>query len=78
MLLDEMLSAFKATIKTTNGFLLLFNGKSERFDANIQQMVREMEAMFGKTVWNHVVLGVSFWKFDEASIMQRKYSGKTI
>jgi len=76
-LLDEMIAAFEEVIKTTNGFVMLFNGQTERFDANIQQMIREMEALFGKDFWTRVVLGVSFWAYDESSIMKRNHSGKT-
>lgn len=72
-----MITALKDVIKTANGFVILFNGQSERFDTSIQQMIREMEAMFGKGFWNHVILGVSFWAFDESSIMKRNHSGKT-
>ena len=47
-LINEMIDALKNTIKTTNGFVLLFNGQNERFDTKAQQMIREMEALFGK------------------------------
>merc|ERR1712096_63859 len=77
VLLDEMITVLKDIIKTANGFIILFNGQSERFDASIQQMIREMEAMFGDRFWNWVILGVSFWKYDESSIMARNHSGKT-
>ena len=40
-------------------------------------LFREMEALFGTGFWDHVTLGVSFWKFDESSINQRNHSGKT-
>ena len=76
-LLDEMISAFEKVIKMTNGFLILFNGQAERFDANIQQMIRKLEDIFGKTFWTQVILGVSHWKYDNSSIINRKNSGKT-
>ncbi len=47
-LINEMISALKDIIQTANGFVLLFNGQSERFDEKAQQMIREMEALFGK------------------------------
>ena len=71
-----MVDALKDIIKTANGFVLLFNGQSERFDAKAQQMIREMEALFGNGFWDHVVLGVSFWHFDYNSIQGRNNSGK--
>ena len=53
-LLDEMVETLKDTVKTTNGFVLLFNGQNDRFDGKSQQMIREMEAMFGNGFWDHV------------------------
>ena len=76
-LINEMVEALKNVVKTANGFLLLFNGQSERFDSKAQQMIREMEALFGPGFWEHVILGVSFWHYDLNSIMGRNNSGKT-
>ena len=76
-LINEMVEALKNVVKTANGFILLFNGQSERFDSKAQQMIREMEALFGPGFWEHVVLGVSFWHYDLNSIMGRNNSGKT-
>ena len=76
-LIDEMVDILKNVVKKTNVFLLAFNGHSERLDRNIQQMLREMEALFGQSFWNNTVLGVTFWSYDENSIRQRNASGKT-
>ena len=35
---------------------------STTLETSLQQM--EMEALFRKKMWNHIVLGVSFWLFD--------------
>ena len=58
VLINEMIDALKNSIQTTNGFVLLFNGQNERFDTKAQQMIREMEALFGKV--NHFVLGYCY------------------
>ena len=71
ILINEMVEVLKNVIKTTNGFLLLFNGEQDRFDGLAQQMLREVEAMFGKEFWTNVILGFSFWHYDEFSIMMR-------
>ena len=76
-LMNEMVKALKDVIKTANGFVLLFNGQDERFDAKAQQMIREMEALFGKGFWDHLILGVSRWPYDHNSIMNRNHTGKT-
>ena len=71
ILINEMVDVLKNVIKTANGFLLLFNGQQDRFDGLSQQMLREVEAMFGKEFCDHVILGFSFWKYDESSIFMR-------
>ena len=40
-------------------------------------MLREMEALFGRMFWNNVIIGVSFWPYDEASVARRKHHGIT-
>ena len=76
-LINEMIDALKNVLKSTNGFLLLFKGDDVRFDGKTTQMIREMEALFGHGFWDHVTIGVSFWKYDQSSILQRNQSGHT-
>ena len=48
-----------------------------RLDASLQQMLREMEALFGEEMWDHVVIGVTFWSFDQDIVEDRnKYISK--
>ena len=35
-----------------------------------------MKAMFGESFWDNVVIGVSFWKHDTASVSQRNHMHK--
>ena len=42
-LIDEMMKTLKDDIKGANGIVLLINGEEERFDASLQQMMREMQ-----------------------------------
>ena len=72
-----MIDTLKNVLKSTNGFLLLFKGDDVRFDDKTTQMIRELEALFGNGFWDHVTIGVSFWKYDMSSIMQRNHSGHT-
>lgn len=76
-LITEMITVLKETIKTANGFLLVFHGQNDRFDASLQQMLRQMQSLFGEDFWKHVVLGVSFWAYDIQSINRRNMTGKT-
>jgi hypothetical protein len=64
-------SSFTESVKSANTLLLIMKGTDMRLDASLQQMLREMEALFGEDMWNHVVVGVSFWSFDEANVEDR-------
>jgi hypothetical protein len=59
------------SVKSANTLLLVMKGTDMRLDASVQQMLREMEALFGEDMWNHVVIGVSFWSFDEDYVEDR-------
>ena len=76
-LIDEMMGALHTIIKGANAMVLLINGQDERFDASMQQMIREMQALFGEDFWLHTVIGVSHWAFDANSVAQRNFTGKT-
>jgi len=77
MLINEMVDALKNVIKIANGFLLVFKGTDNRFDVKTTQMLREMEALFGTGFWDHVIIGASFWAYDQNSIYQRNRTGQT-
>ena len=59
------------SVKSANTLLLVIKGNDMRFDASLQQMLREMEALFGEDMWDHVVIGVSFWSFDQDIVEDR-------
>jgi len=40
-------------------------------DAAMQQMLREMKALFGDDMWNHIVIGVSFWSYSASEVEGR-------
>ena len=65
ILINEMVEVLKNVIKTTNGFLLLFNGEQDRFDGLAQQMLREVEAMFGKEFWRNAILILKCYSYYE-------------
>ena len=44
-LIDEMMKTLKEDIEGANGIVLLINGEEERFDASLQQMMREMQVL---------------------------------
>jgi len=76
-LIDEMMDVLKNVIEGCNGIVLLINGEEERFDASLQQMMREMQALFGEDFWRFTIIGVSHWAYDMQSVMARNHTGKT-
>ena len=48
-----------------------------RLDASLQQMLREMKALFGDDLWSNVIIGVSFWSFSD-TVVQVKHSLKIV
>jgi hypothetical protein len=47
-------------------------GTDFRLDATKQLMLKEMLALFGDRMWNHIVFGVSFWSFEKSIVESRK------
>ena len=60
-LIDEMMGVLHTAVKGANAMILLINGEEERFDSSLQQMMREMQALFGEDFWRHTVIEVSHW-----------------
>ena len=58
-------------MKSANTLLLVMKGTDMRLDASLQQMLREMVVLFGDEMWNHIVVGVSFWSFDLDDVEDR-------
>ena len=56
----------------TDSFLLLFDGRETRFDASLQDMIKKMTIIFGHNWWDYLVIGVSFWAYDQNSIEERQ------
>jgi hypothetical protein len=48
--------------------VLVLAGSTERFTEPLQEMLKRMTLMFGQTWWDYVVIGVSFWAYDQDSI----------
>ena len=70
--IDDMIIYLKNDIKSTNVFLLLFNGLNDRIDGMLHQMLRDLRIMFGDEMWNHVILGFTNWGYDASSISERE------
>lgn len=66
-----MIWLLKDSVKSANTLLLVMKGTDIRLDASLQHMLREMVALFGEQMWDHVVVGVSFWSFEEEEVEDR-------
>ena len=71
-LINAMVKYLKNEIKETNIFLLLFHGQNQRVHSGLQRMLRDIELMFGDNFWSHVMIGFTFWSFDQRSIKNRE------
>ena len=72
ILLDEMMAALKDNVGSANVILLLMKEGETRLGRELQQMVREMKAMFGEGMWNNLVVGVSFWSYQDNIVKFRQ------
>merc|ERR1719500_1238622 len=72
LLIEEMMEVLADVVDHTDTFLLLFDGRETRFDASLQNMIQRMTTIFGHHWWNYLVIGVSFWAYDQESIDERK------
>jgi len=77
LLIDEMMEVLKNTVEGANAIILLINGEEERFDASLQQMIREMQALFGEDFWRNTIIGVSHWPYAASDVAERNFTGKT-
>ena len=76
-LIDEMMEVLHKVIKGANTVVLLINSETPRFTAALQQMMREMQALFGELFWRHTIIGVSHWAYDAQSVAERNHLGET-
>merc|ERR1719312_1903315 len=70
-LIEEMMNVLANTIDHADTLLLLLKGDTTRFNDGLQKMLKRMTVMFGQDWWNFLVIGVSFWPFDQNSIDDR-------
>merc|ERR1712055_1036042 len=71
-LIEEMMDVLANKLDHADTLLLLLNGQETRFKAGLQTMLKRMTLMFGKDWWDYVVVGVSFWAYDQDSIDDRE------
>ena len=70
-LIDEMMDTLANILDHADTLLLVLPGSTERFSESLQEMLMRMTLMFGQNWWDFVVIGVSFWAYDQDSIDDR-------
>ena len=71
-LVDEMMTVLNKDVGSANLILLVIKGTETRLSRDLQQMIREMRALFGEHMWNNLVIGVSFWSFKSDLVNYRE------
>ncbi len=71
VLIDEMMGVLKETVKSATVLYLVLDGSADRFSDNLQQMLREMRALFGDNMWDNMLVGVNKWPFSQEAIDDR-------
>jgi len=75
-MIDEMVNVLKEEVRNVTAILLTFKGDDENFSVeSVEHMIRELESLFGSTIWDHTALVSTFWHYDEQSIDERKKKG---
>jgi hypothetical protein len=65
------MAVLKDPVQTANVLLLILKGDNPELSAELIQMLREMRVLLGDGMWDHVVVGVTFWSFSQLAIDER-------
>jgi len=71
-----MMGVLKNTVKSATVLYLVLDGQADRFSESLQQMIREMRALFGDDMWDNLIVGVNKWPYSQADIDVRQYTVK--
>ncbi len=71
-----MMGVLKDTVKSANVLYLVLDGQVDRFSDSLEQMIREMRALFGDKMWDNLMVGVSKWPYSQDVIDVRQYTVK--
>ena len=72
ILMEEMIDTLANVVNHVDTIVLLLDGRKTRFDASLQNMLKRMTQIFGQDWWNYIVIGDSFWPYDQDSIDDRE------
>jgi len=70
-LVEEIMDVLANTIDDADSLVLVLRGDTTRLSYELQKMLKRMTVVFGQDWWNFLVIGVSFWPYDQDSIDAR-------
>merc|ERR1711971_46079 len=71
-LIQEMMEILDNELGSANVIVLAIDGSTPRFSSGLYDMLRQMSSIFGETWWDFMMVGVTKWPYDQASIDKRK------
>jgi len=72
MLIQEMMEVLDNDLGYSNVIVLAIDGNTPRFRDGLYDMLKQMSSIFGETWWEFMMIGVTKWPFDQASINKRQ------
>ena len=66
--MEEMMDTLANVLGHADTLVLVLKGDTERFTQSLQDMLAKMALIFGSRWWHYLVVGVSFWAYDQDSI----------
>ena len=66
--MEEMMDTLANVLGHADTLVLVLKGDTERFTQSLQDMLSKMALIFGSRWWDYLVVGVSFWAYDQDSI----------
>merc|ERR1719500_1455895 len=66
--MEEMMDTLANVLGYADTLVLVLKGDTERFTQSLQDMLAKMALIFGSRWWHYLVVGVSFWAYDQDSI----------
>ena len=67
-----MMDILDSELGSANTIVLAIDGSTPRFTSGLQDMLTQMSSIFGQTWWEFMMVGVTKWPYDQASINKRQ------
>jgi len=67
-LLEEMMNVLKNDIKTADAILLTLPSTIDKFTKELTDMLKQLEMLFGKKMWNSTIIEISKFSYNQLDI----------